>query len=115
MKAAFAVLLTLCLVACQQDSSELRSRVAVWSQRLTELPAGSSSSQIQRWAASHKVHFTFLSEQRQFYANVERVPVKACTSLAASGTSSSRSALTHPAIQQKVASSKLAPAYEPST
>jgi len=76
MKAAFAVLLTLCLVACQQDSSELRSRVAVWSQRLTELPAGSSSPEIQRWAASHKVHFTFLSEQRQFYANVERVPVK---------------------------------------
>lgn len=75
MKAIVAALFSLSLASCDQGASDFHKHVEAWNQRLNELPAGSSSSQIQRWAALHKVHFVFLPNQRQFYANVERVPV----------------------------------------
>ncbi|HEU4669190.1 MAG TPA: hypothetical protein VFR91_00660 [Dyella sp.] len=75
MKAIVAALLALSLASCDQGAPEFQNRVAAWSHRLSELPAGSSPYQIQQWANLHKVHFVFLPDQRQFYANVERVPV----------------------------------------
>ena len=77
MRTIIGLLIFLCLASCKQDTSELDSRVEYWNHSLSrELPLGSSTEQIKHWAKSHKVEFLFLPEQHQFYANVERVPVK---------------------------------------
>ena len=76
MKLIALVLTLFLLTSCRQDTGALDQRVAFWNQSLSEVPVGSSSEQVKQWADRHDVKFIYMEEQHQFYANVERVPVK---------------------------------------
>ena len=76
MRNIIGLLILLCVASCRQDTSEFDAKIEYWNQSLLQVPLGSSTEQITNWAKSHKVNFTYLPEQQQFYANVERVPVK---------------------------------------
>jgi hypothetical protein len=75
MKNIIGLLILLCLSACRHDTSAFDARIEYWNKSLSQVSVGSSTEQITNWAKLHKVDLTFLPEQQQFYANVERVPV----------------------------------------
>jgi hypothetical protein len=77
MKILLPFLLVVLLTACQQKSDRLEKQVAFWKQTIaSELPIGSSSDQIEKWASSHKIHFTHRPEDAQFSATVEKFPAE---------------------------------------
>ena len=75
MKTIWSLLVIFCLAGCSQDTHDFDKRLGYWQHSLKELPLGSSSDQVTRWGKSHGIELSFLPEQRQFYANVERIPV----------------------------------------
>ena len=70
------VLTSLLLTSCRQDTGALDQRIRYWNQSLSGVPVGSNSEQVKLWAEQHNVKLIYLEGQHQFYANVERVPVK---------------------------------------
>lgn len=69
-----AGLLLLQLVACDSDHSYLIARAEHWRQTLASLPQGASREKVEAWGLEHNVHFIYQSQERQFYAVVERLP-----------------------------------------